>query len=109
MQARKLFEYSNKKLRRARRLYGRICSKQINKTPEIVHAIAVKAIDRGLYSASTGVKDVKFSLCRYAYINSAHFDAAGGFGWYGWVDKFGAVWDKKPRYKNGKLFIRLVS
>lgn len=109
MKARKLFEYSNSRLRRGRRLYGRICAKQINKTPDIVHHLAAKAISRGLYSQLTGEQNVKFSLCRYAYMHSQHYDRKGGFGWYAWIESFGAVWFQKPKYKNGKLLIKLIN
>jgi hypothetical protein len=104
---RRLFDYSNAKLRRARRLYGFICSSAINLNQDIVYVLANRAQEKGLYSEKTEIRSVIFSLCRHAYNNSIHYDGIGGFGWYRWCDEFGEPWNSKPRKKKGKIVVRM--
>ncbi len=103
---RNLFEYSHSKLRRGRRLYGRLCSKSINKHANNANVLAIRAQARGLYSANTEFRSIVFSLCRHAYNHSPEFDCVGGFGWYAWIDKNGDVWNRKAVKKHGKLLVR---
>ena len=89
---RALFRMSNKRLMRARRLYGFLISKEVNRNPRIVLRLADRAIERGLYSQATIKRDVVFSLCRHCYRHSKNFDRQGGFGWYEWMRENGVHW-----------------
>lgn len=78
------FRHSNKKLRRARKLYGRLIFTALNQQPSLLHRCACRAIAAGLYSARTGLVAVKFSLVRIFWRLSPDSDH-GGFGWHHWL------------------------
>jgi hypothetical protein len=98
------------RLRRARRLYGYICSKTLNSQPAFAIVAAKRAKDAGLYSESTAITSIVFSLCRYAYKNSESFDRIGGFGWYEWIGNNSRLWDHGicTRMRNNKPHIKLT-
>lgn len=107
-----IFFDSNKKLKRARRLYGQLSSRAINENPEVAHVLARRVRDYGLYSEKTDLRCIVFYLCRAAYARSKYFDRLGGFGWYDWIKNSGGpIWQKTKKIPsvNGKLKIRLAA
>lgn len=95
LRARMDSRYGNNKLRRARRLYGFLCSKGIHAQPEAAIPLAYRAKEAGLYSQSTSVNDVCFSLVRYAYKN--HPDKSN---WWDWAENNGSshIWHRCSDY-----------
>ena len=89
------FRQSSKKLRRARKLYGFLCSKLINKHAQAAIPLAIRAKEFGLYSENTGVDHVIFSLCRYAYKHSSY--RSGNFSdWHKWIRNHDTEIDNRP-------------
>lgn len=87
--------YSNYKLRRARRLYGFLCSRAIHAQPESAIPLAFRAIRAGLYSENTSVNNVCFSLIRHAYKNHSSKNQ-----WWQWAEENGAshIWHQCSHY-----------
>lgn len=82
---------SSKKLRRARRLYKYLVAKAIIKNPELSFVLGVKAINAGLYSSNTCLKDVVFSLWRGA---AKRFNMV----WFDSFETHNANWYDAKRY-----------
>ena len=102
---------SQKKLRRARRLYGQIIYREALRNPEILYICAQRAISRGLYSPKTGYRDVVFGLCRHVF--RVYKTKHGRENWRYWVEKISHLdWNSmghKKRLKYGKPVVRLVA
>lgn len=63
-QERKIQSLSAAKLKRARRLYVKLCEKSIHKSPEMIFIYAQRAQMNGLYSSKTGFRDVIWHFVR---------------------------------------------
>ncbi len=83
---RESYKNNNRKLRRARRLYGKLISDSVIAHPQLSIVCATRAQDFGMYSDKTEFRSVVFSILRYAYKHSDFFDRVGGFGWYKFCD-----------------------
>lgn len=80
---RPIFEYSSKRLRRARSLYFNQISNKIPKGEKGIHcvnAIAKKLQERGIYAQATSTKDIAFRCYRHMYKRNGN-----GMGWFEWI------------------------
>jgi len=107
-QARKQLDLSQKKLRRARRLYASLIRHEIKRNPEIVFICAQRAIARGLYSPRASIKDGAFSILRAVYKADKHPD------WDRWQEENGlqGIWwnmGHRQRRKMGKPVLRITA
>ena len=97
------FNYDSAKLRRARRLYGRLIYREVLKNPDIAFVCAQRAIARGLYSPKTGLQSVCSSIIGYAYKNDTGYK--GYAFWHKWLDEkgIGSIWFKFGKYGDGRV------
>ena len=113
-----MFEMSAKRLRRARRLYGRLVVLAICQAPteSVLWACVEKAKANGLYSSLTADVDVAFSLLRYAFKhigmrNQCH----ARMGFWHFIETFDFKMHvhhagrNKNRKRHPRLFLRSVA
>lgn len=110
---RSIQSFSSAKLRRARRLYVKLCEKSIHKSPEMIFIYAQRAQMNGLYSSKTGFRDVIWHFVRRLWridnergLKRVFKDFKNDSGLWG-------LWDKKKCWhfysKNTKPRIRVVA
>jgi len=67
---RESYNPANKKLRRARRLYLKLCADAITKNPEALNHVIQRAVKSGLYSDTTLRMDIAYSFIKAAYLKN---------------------------------------
>lgn len=87
---RKKFNLSQKKLRRARKLYVHICLKDIEKYGNpIIDKMAENAQKSGLYSHKTDIKSIRQSIFTYYFKLTKERESIrrDAFAWHQWCRK----------------------
>lgn len=86
---RTFFRSSNRRLRRARRLYVAICLRDLERYGNpVIDLMAKRAQERGLYSEKTDIRSVRHSINGHHYhLTSKREACSGTFGWHNWCNK----------------------
>lgn len=89
---RSLHSSSAKRLRRARRLYMRLCMKAVleSKDDRVMHAMILKMKEHGLYIIPDTIcwRSFRFSICRYLWRHALQQDPRCG-DWHFWYRRMG--------------------
>lgn len=117
--SRNIADFSNAKLRRARKLYQFICAPAIQLKPDYAIVTANRAKEAGLYAKSTSLGDVTFAMERGCYrrFSKERGNIARDHAWLHWCqlrrdDTFWSTWEKAKyiarKYSRfGKTKVRL--
>lgn len=110
--ARNIHQMSSAKLKRARRLYVKLCEKSIHKSPEMIFVYAQRAQANGLYSSKTGYRDVIWHFVRRLWRLDTERGRGRVFNDFQKESGLWGLWDKKKCWhfysKNRKPRIRVV-
>lgn len=99
---RSIFELSNKKLRRARRLYIFLCRNSVKTTIDL-HRVAKAMAKTGLYADNRSDRDVKFAILRYLWKFDGGHDRPwpNPMCWHEWCNRTG--WDIAHRCRDPRM------
>lgn len=82
---RQQFRASNKRLRRARRLYVYFLRHNILRNGgDYLNKVAQRMQERGLFGPTSSQRDIRFSIARYLWWIQKKEKAPYGLGWYQW-------------------------